>query len=250
MKTRSLLAGVAAVAAVLSCLTAPAVAKTAPTDVQSMIVNGRPASQVYSFMVSTNISVGGGHYCGGALIKPNWVVSARHCGNPVQVRVGTTNSNSGGTVARVRRTIHHPGNGVDVSLIELATSVPQTPIQIAATSGPAGTATRIIGWGQTSPVPGNGRTTQLMELDTSIVPDNRCPVGRNPATDLCTNNPDGNAGACYGDSGGPQIKRVNGIWQLVGATSGSGNGNELCATGPSLYMDVPAVSSWIRSYTG
>jgi len=67
--------------------------------------------------------------------------------------------------------------------------------------------------------------------------------------EICTSNPGGRAGACYGDSGGPQIKSVGGRWELIGATSRSGGGSQ-CAVTPSIYGDVPALRSWIQQYTG
>ncbi|HEU5475389.1 MAG TPA: serine protease [Actinophytocola sp.] len=242
MRVRTLLtAAVTALAGLLIPGTAAA------DEVTPFIVGGRNATQVYPFMVSLQSS-SGGHSCGGSLIRANWVVTAAHCGTPFQVRVGTTNRTSGGTVARVAQRIGHPSQ--DIALLRLATSVGQAPIAIAATSGPSGTASRIIGWGQTcAPRGGCGAPVTLQELDTSIVADSRC-LGIRASTEICTNNPGGNSGACYGDSGGPQVKSVSGAWQLIGATSRSGNGSSTCATGPSIYVDVVAMRSWITSNIG
>lgn len=209
--------------------------------VEARVVGGTPASQSYSFLTY----VGG---CTGSLIKANWVVTARHCPSPTTVRVGSTDSGSGGTVASVSRTVNHPA--FDVKLLQLSTSVSQAPIVIASASGPVGTATRIIGWGLTCPTRGcAANPTIAHELDTSIVADSGCTAGLNATYEICTGNP-GNKGACYGDSGGPQVKKVNGVWQLIGATSRAGDGGATCAVTPSIYTDLPALRSWITQQVG
>jgi len=205
------------------------------------VVGGTPASQSYPFLTY----VGG---CTGSLIKADWVVTARHCPSPSTVRVGSTDSTSGGTVASVSRTVNHPW--LDVKLLQLSTSVSQTPIVIASASGPVGTATRIIGWGLTCPTRGcASNPTIAHELDTSIVADSSCTAGINGPYEICTGNP-GNKGACYGDSGGPQVKKVNGVWQLIGATSRAGDGGSTCAVAPSIYTDLPSIRSWITQQVG
>jgi snapalysin len=210
-------------------------------DFSTMIVNGRPASENYSFLVYTS-------GCTGSLIKANWVVTAKHCPTPSSVRVGSVNRTSGGTVAAVNGAVNHPS--IDVKLLRLASSVSQAPAPIPTTSGAVGTATRIIGWGLTCPTRGCGSApVTANELDTSIVADSRC-LGINGTFEICTNNTNGNAGACYGDSGGPQVRMVSGRWNLIGATSRSGNGSAVCATGPSIYEDLPSIRSWINTQVG
>lgn len=206
-----------------------------------LVVGGRPASEAYSFMVYVS-------GCSGSLIKANWAVTAAHCPTPATVRVGSVNRTSGGTVVRVLRGVNSPRN--DIKLLQLASSVRHAPISIPTASGPVGTATRIIGWGITCPTRGCGSAPVVAnELDTSILADSRC-RGINGPVEICTNNTNGNSGACYGDSGGPQVRRVAGRWVLIGVTSRSGNGSPVCATGPSIYGDLPAIRAWVNSQVG
>jgi secreted trypsin-like serine protease len=227
-------------------LAAPAVAQAAPPsstadDIGILVVNGRQATENYSFLVYTS-------GCTGSLIKANWVVTAKHCPTPSSVRVGSVNRTSGGTVVSVVRAVNHPT--IDVKLMQLASSVSYAPAPIPTTSGAVGTATRIIGWGQTCAPRGCGSApTVAHELDTSIVADSRC-LGINGPYEICTNNTNGNAGACYGDSGGPQVRMVSGRWHLIGATSRAGNNSSTCATAPSIYGDLPSIRSWINTQVG
>jgi secreted trypsin-like serine protease len=254
MRARSLFSAVVVAAGALLASVTAATAAPAPTadgEVTPMIVGGTNASQVYPFMVSLQ-STSGSHFCGASLVKANWVVTAKHCvqgssASSIRTRIGTTNRTSGGTTTGASRIILHPS--ADLAVVQLNTSVSQAPITIPTSSGAVGTATRIIGWGQTCPVRGAcGAPVTLQELNTSIVSDSRC-SGISGVSEICTNNTGGNKGACYGDSGGPQVKSVGGRWELIGATSRSGGGAN-CAQAPSIYVDVAYYRSWVSSNVG
>lgn len=261
MRLRSLAAVLLSAAAVVFGSTVmPATAAAAPSPppsdagvLQPAIVGGTPAP-AYSFMGSLQ-NLAGSHFCGASVVHPNWAVTARHCvqgASPasMQVRVGSNDRTAGGVVVSVTSVTTHPT--YDLAVIGLSTvSAAYPPIVIAASSGPVGTFTRILGWGQTCPSPFGcvpAAPIQLQQLNTQIVADSGC-TGIFGAVEICTSNPGGTAGACYGDSGGPEIKSVGGAWQLIGATSRSGGGST-CAVNPSIYVDVPAFRPWIQGVTG
>jgi snapalysin len=212
-------------------------------DIGTMIVGGTPATENYSFLVYTS-------GCTGTLIKNNWVVTAGHCPTPASVRIGSINRTSGGEVRNVNGSVTH--GTADVKLMRLSTASTFAPAPIPTVGHPTGTATRIIGWGQSCPTRGCGSApTIARELNTSVVADGNC-LGIIGSVEICTNNTGGNQGACYGDSGGPQVRRISGDsrWFVIGATSRSGNGSAVCATGPSIYGDLVAIRSWINTQVG
>ncbi len=244
---------VAVAAASLATPAALAVAGE-PEPVKPLIIGGVDATETYSFMahLSASIPGEGGWGCGAVLIRPTWIITARHCvtgDNDAQVaagnltfRIGTLQENSGGTVARGKRVIRH-ASSADTALVELTAPVTEKPIDIAR-AAPVGSPLRIIGWGCIKDPNCEGPDV-LQQLDTSILADNTCGGGANY---ICVNNPDGWRGACYGDSGGPAVIRSGSAWVLAGNTSGGTSA--ICGQGPSVYVELPNLRSWIESFAG
>jgi secreted trypsin-like serine protease len=226
------------------------------------IIGGNDATEDYPFIVTLRDG-NGVHYCGGTLVAPDWVVTAGHCSHvpvkDVTVKVGGTNVETGGSVRGVTKVVRHPRYTADpdnlrydIALFKLDRPVAQTPIKIAARSSAPGTTVRLLGWGMTCedgnecPEP----PVTLQELDTQIVPDDRC-TGLDAASDLCSEHPTRQAQACVLDSGGPMVREKRGRWVLVGITSRDGDEetNPNCV-GPGVWTDAAAYADWIRTTTG
>lgn len=250
---RRLLTRAAGLAAALLFASAPAVSAAVQPD----LVGGQPSEKSYPFMVS--LSTDDEHYCGASVIRPEWMITAAHCvdgytADQLTARVGSADRTEGGEVAQPTKLVAHPsytgpGSTADLALIKLRAPVEAEPIDLAEKTEP-GTQTRLLGWGQTCAENGCGDSPKkLQELDTRIVDGERCASGFSAKTEVCTGNPD-NSGACYGDSGGPQVVRSGDRWRLIGMSSRAGNDEPVCGTAPSIYTSAPAYSSWIDETTG
>jgi Trypsin/F5/8 type C domain len=226
-------------------------AGAAVADVAPHLVGGQDATQAYPFMAALNSS--DGWFCGASLIRPTWILTARHCvtgANDVAsapqtltFRVGSLQRDSGGTVAQGKRVIRND-NGWDTGLVELTAPVAVQPVDIA-TSAPAGSTVRLIGWGCTVDPGCNTLPNVLQQLDTSILPDSSCGTDQH---NLCLNDPDGWRGNCYGDSGGPALLASGSGWVVAGTSSG--NLSSTCGKGLSVFSELPSLKSWIESYAG
>jgi secreted trypsin-like serine protease len=158
-------------------------------DFNTHIVGGTEASLgAYPYFVDMNV-VG----CGGALIAPQVVLSAAHCGDGgseyvnEQVIVGAyeddSSSTTGASSATVEAQQNHPnfdGNTMenDFMLLKLATPVNiATPKLSIATSGgssdpSAGTSLTVIGVGLTTD--GGSTASTLREVEVPVVEANEC----------------------------------------------------------------------------
>jgi len=233
----------------------------AANDISTKIVGGVPA-QVGEFpSIASLQGSSGGHFCGGSLIKRNWVLTAAHCvqgSGPKKIYIGAHNQKNlkDAELFQVEKIVAHPqynsqNTDYDFALIRLAgnssfapVKINTTEIDIAAESVMATTA----GWGVTKE---NSWSLPaiLQKVDVPLVTAQECSKGYPGAiTDrmICAGYPQGGKDACQGDSGGPlYVKTAEGETVLAGVVSWG----EGCARANryGVYSKVNNVADWIEN---
>ncbi|MGE0634086.1 MAG: serine protease [Pseudobdellovibrionaceae bacterium] len=235
------------------------------SPIEQKIVGGVEASiGEFPFIVSLQSS---SHFCGGSLIRKNWVLTAAHCvrsGRVQKILIGLHDQKQAhnAEVKTPKRIVAHPqySNSTldfDYALIELDSDSNYAPVAVNETeiaipsSADGAIMSTTAGWGTTSE--GSFALPNLLQkVDVPLVTSSACNesyTGQITDRMICAGFEDGGKDSCQGDSGGPLIvKDENGQMFLAGVVSwGQG-----CARPKyyGVYSKVNAVSAWIYQTTG
>ncbi|MER7951309.1 trypsin-like serine protease [Streptomyces sp. NPDC096079] len=203
---------------------------------------------------TAKIDVGEQSACTGALVAPQWVLTAATCfaadgkpaagkpAVPTTVTVGRVDvTQTGGSVQRAVELVPHADR--DLVLVRLATRITDiAPVRIAATPAAQGEKLTKAGFGRT-------RT----EWTSDRLHTGAFTVTSSAATTLNVD-PSDTATVCKGDAGGPSLRTVNGVTELVSVTSRAWQGGCLgidAAETRTGAVDTRAdgLASWVTSAT-
>uniref|UniRef100_UPI0037E71715 serine protease 57-like n=1 Tax=Semicossyphus pulcher TaxID=241346 RepID=UPI0037E71715 len=218
----------------------------------SLIVGGQTAAP-HSRPYMASLQVRGNHFCGGALVKEDFVLTAAHCqlSLPVTVVLGADSLTSDESTKQefsVVRSIPHPnydGHENDIMLLKLNGSAELTEaVQLITPKRGRLSQCDTAGWGDIGD--NNTLANRLQEVNVTLLTLQKCrrrwgtvPIFRSM---VCGIGSRVLQGFCSGDSGGPLVCDGD----AAGVVSFSGRRCGDPAT-PDVYTRVSSFRAWIRT---
>ncbi|XP_056454419.1 hepatocyte growth factor [Gadus chalcogrammus] len=225
-----------------------------------IVGGGTPNISDGSWMVS--IQKGSRHWCGGSLIREEWVLTDRQCFSSCvpdlseyQVWLGVSDlrEEAADWSTRQEISIAHVicgPEGSSLALIRLARpahpaqNVRTVQLPVAGCTIPNGKMCKVYGWGETK---GTGHDDVLKVVDLPVVHNDQCRQLHRGSLHISERNICAggrrNEGVCEGDYGGPLVCQDGESKVIVGV---SVHGRSCArADQPSIFINVPFYTQWI-----
>ncbi|CAH4011862.1 unnamed protein product [Pieris brassicae] len=226
---------------------------------RSQVKNVPEDAAPYQVSVQMIISGEFTHFCGGAIISTEFVLTAAECtqgkeAEDLRILVGTNNLSSGGTTYDIDLIIEHYAYNPDTFNHDLSLLRVSEDIQfnesvnqiLLAEEGEEGIRCILSGWGNTDE---NGENSDILQyIIVDILTLRQCQqelsdVAVVTEEEICAEaTTDESLGSCVGDIGAPLLRFLDG--KLVGIKSGTIGCNQ---TNPYLFASIAAENnySWI-----
>ncbi|WP_406499599.1 trypsin-like serine protease [Streptomyces sp. NBC_00846] len=208
---------------------------------EARIVNGELADSSRGMAA---LHVYGGFECSASIVHDRWVLTAKHClyngssrypDSSMTVRVKSLDRTSGGGVINISLSKVRTNN--DIAMLKLDRSANAEPVSLATANPKWQATTYAFGWGATCASCGSSRyLKRATQYVASVTWTDK--YGGEGIRVLASN-----GAVCYGDSGGPLFKLVDGKRYQVGVLSG---GDKECAGRGDTYSSVPRSLAWIQ----
>ncbi|XP_066183147.1 hepatocyte growth factor-like protein isoform X3 [Sylvia atricapilla] len=222
------------------------------------IVGGQPGNSPWTVSIRNRAGL---HFCGGSLVKEQWVISTRQC-------FSSCDADLTGYEVQLGTLFRDPGPGdpdqQTIPIVRIVCGPSESQLVMLKLARPAaltrrvaliclpperyivpvGTVCEIAGWGETR---GTADSSVLNVARLPVLAHSECNKavrGRLKESELCTAPLRGGVGACEGDYGGPLACLTADCWVLEGVITPS----RVCARTdqPALFIRVSFYVDWIN----
>ncbi|XP_030063000.1 hepatocyte growth factor-like protein isoform X2 [Microcaecilia unicolor] len=225
---------------------------------EKRIVGGQPGNSPWTVSLRNREGV---HFCGGSLVKEQWVISTRQCFTSCdadlsgyEVWLGTlfkkpTSSDPQKQVISISKIVCGPSESHLVMLKLERPALLNSRVAVICLPPeryivPEDTNCEIAGWGETR---GTGNENVLKVASFFIISNDECNIvhkGRVKENEICTKAMAVEVGACEGDYGGPLACLTHDCWVLEGVIiPGRGCGRK---GQPAIFIRVSVYVDWIN----